>query len=101
MVAKYKRQFGTGLEALTYLGQNYFTVDRAMIPDILRLLRDEEHFDYCVDITAVRHLIGKANRLYPSTSFAGPPPRSGEDRRRPLSTPKRTPTHRVYCRAIS
>jgi len=23
---------------------------------------------------------GKANRWYPSTSFAGPPPRSGEDR---------------------
>ena len=55
MVAKYKRQFGTGLEALTYLGQNYFTVDRSMIPDILRLLRDEEHFDYCVDITAVHY----------------------------------------------
>ena len=26
-----------------------------MIPDILRLLRDEEHFDYCVDITAVHY----------------------------------------------
>jgi len=55
MVAKYKRQFGTALEALTYLGQNYFTVDRSMIPDILRLLRDEENFDYCVDITAVHY----------------------------------------------
>ena len=55
MVAKYKRQFGTGLEALTYLGQNYLTVDRSMIPDILRLLRDEEQFDYCVDITAVHY----------------------------------------------
>ena len=28
-------------------------VDRSLIPNILRLLRDEEHFDYCVDITAV------------------------------------------------
>jgi len=55
LVAKYKRQFGTALEALTYLGQNYFTVDRSMIPDILRLLRDEENFDYCVDITAVHY----------------------------------------------
>jgi len=55
MVAKYKRQFGTALEALTYLRQNYFTVDRSMIPDILRLLRDEENFDYCVDITAVHY----------------------------------------------
>jgi NADH-quinone oxidoreductase subunit C len=37
------------------LGQNYFSVDRSLIPDILRLLRDEEQFDYCVDITAVHY----------------------------------------------
>ena len=30
-------------------------VDRSLIPDILRLLRDEEQFDYCVDITAVHY----------------------------------------------
>ena len=53
MVEKYKRQYGSGLDAQTYLGQNYFSVDRALIPDFLKLLRDEEQFDYCVDLTAV------------------------------------------------
>ena len=55
MVEKYKRQYGSGLEPQTYLGQNYFTVDRSLIPDFLKLLRDEEQFDYCVDITAVHY----------------------------------------------
>jgi len=55
VVAKYQRQFGSALVAQTYLGQNYFVVDRSMIPDILRLLRDEEQFDYCVDLTAVHY----------------------------------------------
>jgi len=55
MAEKYKRQYGSGLEAQTYLGQNYFGVDRSLIPDFLRLLRDEEQFDYCVDITAVHY----------------------------------------------
>src|SRR4029077_11994646 len=48
LVEKYKRQYGSGLDAQTYLGQNYFAVDRSLVPDILRLLRDEEQFDYCV-----------------------------------------------------
>jgi NADH-quinone oxidoreductase subunit C len=55
LVEKYRNQYGSGLEALIYLGQNYFIVDRSLIPDILRLLRDEEQFDYCVDITAVHY----------------------------------------------
>ena len=55
MVEKYKSQYGSGLDAQTYLGQNYLSVDRSLIPDILRLLRDEEQFDYCVDITAVHY----------------------------------------------
>ena len=55
LVEKYRSQYGSGLDALTYLGQNYFIVDRSLIPDILRLLRDEEQFDYCVDITAVHY----------------------------------------------
>ena len=55
LVEKYKRQYGSGLDAQTYLGQNYFTVDRSLIPDFLRLLRDEEQFDYCVDVTAVHY----------------------------------------------
>ena len=55
MVEKYRNQYGSGLEPLTYLGQNYLNVDRSLIPDILRLLRDEEQFDYCVDITALHY----------------------------------------------
>jgi NADH-quinone oxidoreductase subunit C len=55
LVEKYKSQYGSALEAQSYLGQNYFTVDRSLIPNLLRLLRDEEHFDYCVDITAAHY----------------------------------------------
>ena len=56
MVAKLKGQFGSGIsEASTYLGQNYFVVDRSLIPEILQVLRDQEQFDYCVDITAVHY----------------------------------------------
>ena len=55
LVEKYRAQYGSGLEALTYLGQNYLSVDRALIPNILGLLRDEEQFDYCVDVTAVHY----------------------------------------------
>ena len=55
LVEKYRSQYGSGLDAETYLGQNYLAVDRSLIPDILRLLRDEELFDYCVDITAVHY----------------------------------------------
>jgi NADH-quinone oxidoreductase subunit C len=55
LVEKYRSQYGSALEAQSYLGQNYFTVDRSLIPDLLRLLRDEEHFDYCVDVTAAHY----------------------------------------------
>ena len=55
LVEKYKHQFGSGLEALSYLGQNYFAVDRSLIANFLKLLRDDDQFDYCVDITAVHY----------------------------------------------
>jgi NADH-quinone oxidoreductase subunit C len=55
LVDKLTRQFGTGLEAWTYLGQNYLQVDRSLIPTVLQILRDEEKFDYCVDVTAVHY----------------------------------------------
>ena len=55
LVAKYKREYGTGITPLTHLGQNYFEVDRSLIPEILQLLRDDEKFDYCVDVTAVHY----------------------------------------------
>jgi NADH-quinone oxidoreductase subunit C len=55
MVAKLKGEYGSGIEPLTYLGQNYMVVDRSLIPEILQVLRDREQFDYCVDITAVHY----------------------------------------------
>ena len=55
LVDKLKRQYGTGLESWTYLNQNYLQVDRSLIPTVLQLLRDEEQFDYCVDVTAVHY----------------------------------------------
>jgi NADH-quinone oxidoreductase subunit C len=55
LVEKYQNQYGSAIEALTYLGQNYLNVDRSLIPDLLRLLRDQEQFDYCVDITAAHY----------------------------------------------
>jgi NADH-quinone oxidoreductase subunit C len=55
MVTKLKTAYGSGIEPLTYLGQNYMVVDRSLIPEILQVLRNEEQFDYCVDITAVHY----------------------------------------------
>lgn len=55
MVAKFKREYGSGVEPLTHLGQNYIVVDQSLIPEILQVLRNEEEFDYCVDITAVHY----------------------------------------------
>jgi NADH-quinone oxidoreductase subunit C len=55
MVAKFKSEYGSGIEPLTYLGQNYMVVDRSLIPEILQILRNDEQFDYCVDITAVHY----------------------------------------------
>jgi NADH-quinone oxidoreductase subunit C len=55
LVAKLKQQYGSGIEALTHLGQNYMVVDRSLIPNLLQILRDDEQFDYCVDITAVHY----------------------------------------------
>lgn len=55
LVDKYKGRFGSGLDALSFVGQNYFAVDRSVIPEILQSLRDEEQFDYCVDITAIHY----------------------------------------------
>jgi NADH-quinone oxidoreductase subunit C len=55
MIATLKGKYGSGVEPMTYLGQNYMTVDRSLIPEILQILRNEEQFDYCVDITAVHY----------------------------------------------
>jgi NADH-quinone oxidoreductase subunit C len=55
MVAKLKGNYGSGIEALSYVGQNYMVVDRSLIPEILQVLRKEEEFDYCVDISAAHY----------------------------------------------
>ena len=55
MIAKLKGAYGSGVEPLTYAGQNYMLVDRTLIPEILQVLRNEEQFDYCVDITALHY----------------------------------------------
>jgi NADH-quinone oxidoreductase subunit C len=55
LIAKLKSCYGSGLEALTYLGQNYMVVDSSLISEVLHVLRNEEEFDYCVDITAVHY----------------------------------------------
>jgi NADH-quinone oxidoreductase subunit C len=56
MVATLKGQYGSGIrEANSYLGQNYLVVAPAMIPELLQILRDQEQFDYCVDITAAHY----------------------------------------------
>jgi len=53
--ASYLERFPGLVEALTFAGQNYFSVDGSVIAEMLRRLRDEEKFDYCVDITAVHY----------------------------------------------
>lgn len=55
MIERLHGQYGSGLEALTYLGQNYMVVDSSMIPELLQVLRDREEFGYCVDITALHY----------------------------------------------
>jgi NADH-quinone oxidoreductase subunit C len=35
--------------------QNYMVVDKSIVSDVLRDLRDQEQFDYCVDVTAVHY----------------------------------------------
>jgi NADH-quinone oxidoreductase subunit C len=55
MIAKLKRTYGSGIDPLTYLGQNYMVADSSLIPELLQVLRSEEQFDYCVDITAAHY----------------------------------------------
>jgi NADH-quinone oxidoreductase subunit C len=56
IVANFKQRFGSGVrEASTYQGQNYMIVDASVVYQVLQVLRDDEGFDYCVDITAVHY----------------------------------------------
>jgi NADH-quinone oxidoreductase subunit C len=56
MISRLKGQYGSGIrEANTYLGQKYLIVDSSLMPELLHVLRDQEQFDYCVDVTAVHY----------------------------------------------
>jgi len=55
-VARLKAAYGSGIkEALTYLGQNYLIVNKESAFDVLRAIRDDEHFEYLVDVTCVHY----------------------------------------------
>ena len=56
LVRRLKAQYGSGIrEASTYLGQKYLVVDSSIVYEILLRMRDEELFDYLVDVTAVHY----------------------------------------------
>ena len=56
MIAKLKAHYGSGIrEANTYLDQNYMIVESSLVSELLQVLRDQEQFDYCVDVTAVHY----------------------------------------------
>jgi NADH-quinone oxidoreductase subunit C len=56
LIEKLREAYGSGLrEASTYMKQNYMVVDKSIASDVLRDLRDQEQFDYCVDVTAVHY----------------------------------------------
>jgi NADH-quinone oxidoreductase subunit C len=56
LVTALKAQYGSGIrEASTYVGQKYLVVDSSIVYEILRRMRDDELFDYCVDITALHY----------------------------------------------
>jgi NADH-quinone oxidoreductase subunit C len=56
MISRLKGQHGSGIhEANTYLDQKYLIVDSSLIPELLQVLRDQEQFDYCVDLTAAHY----------------------------------------------
>lgn len=56
LVASLRSQYGSGIrEASTYVGQKYLVVDSAIVHEVLRRMREDQQFDYCVDITAVHY----------------------------------------------
>lgn len=56
MVGSLKSQYGSGIkEASTYVGQNYIVADSSLVYEILLRMRDDELFDYLVDVTAVHY----------------------------------------------
>ncbi len=55
-ITRLRQRFGSGIaEASTYLGQNYIVVESSVAYRVLQELRDEDKFDYCVDVTALHY----------------------------------------------
>ncbi len=55
LTRRLKQTYGTGVEAFSYVGQNYLVVGRDIVHEILHVLVHDESFDYCVDLTAVHY----------------------------------------------
>jgi NADH-quinone oxidoreductase subunit C len=55
MVTRLRKRYGSGSDPKTYVGQNYIIADASIVFELLQVMRDEEQFDYCVDITAVHY----------------------------------------------
>ena len=55
MVTRLRNRYGSGIDPKTYLGQNYIIADPSIVYELLQVMRDEEQFDYCVDVTAVHY----------------------------------------------
>jgi len=55
MVTRLRNRYGSGIDPKTYVGQNYIIADASIVFELLQVLRDEEQFDYCVDVTAVHY----------------------------------------------
>jgi NADH-quinone oxidoreductase subunit C len=56
LIEKLRKSYGSGLrEASTYMKQNYMVVDKSIAGEVLRILRDQDGFDYLVDVTAVHY----------------------------------------------
>ncbi len=61
LVRQLRSQYGSGIrEASTYLGQKYLVVESTIVYEILLRMRDEQLFNYCVDITAVHYPMREA-----------------------------------------
>jgi NADH-quinone oxidoreductase subunit C len=55
LVTRLRGRYGSGIDPKTYLGQNYIIADPSIVYELLQVMRDEELFDYCVDVTAVHY----------------------------------------------
>jgi NADH-quinone oxidoreductase subunit C len=55
-VTRLKQRFGSGIrEAATYLRQNFVVANKEVAYEVLQRLRDDDKFDYLVDVTCVHY----------------------------------------------